>query len=292
MLAEIFLFNFPPLILPVNHFITTWDNETELQFPHHSVYHTMNLNYLFTLTEPLPNHRLRHRRDAVHVGGLSYCSPRDKQKASLNKAALAWTTQLLEPEHRLILINHNYINSCICIRHHVELHGIWHMPSGCDSDRKGTSALAPGNQAEWWDSRFSQPGEQGKKQRLLSECSAISLESYCISLFIKEATSLLHTSHLSFAWSFSYSAKCCAPPLNWQSQRLLPAGQHSKFTALTPCFDNTKPNASAKFPITIVFTFLSPYRISAELQKEGSESQWQTHCRALKSTYSFNLWYS
>lgn len=43
--------------------------------------------------------------------------------------------------------------------------------------------------------------------------------------------------------------KCCAPPLNWQSQRRLPAGQHSKFTALTPPFDNAKPNASAKCPI-------------------------------------------
>lgn len=52
--------------------------------------------------------------------------------------------------------------------------------------------------------------------------------------------------------------KCYAPPLNWQNQRRLPAGQHSKFTALTPPFDNTKPNASAKFPIATQITFLSP----------------------------------
>lgn len=52
--------------------------------------------------------------------------------------------------------------------------------------------------------------------------------------------------------------KGCAPPLNWQSQRQLPAGQHSKFTALTPPFDNTKPHASAKFPIATQITFLSP----------------------------------
>ena len=77
----------------------------------------MKLNYLFTPTEPLPNHTLRPRHKAVRGGDLSYCCPRDKQKASLNKAALALTTQLLETEYRHILINHNYANPCICIEH-------------------------------------------------------------------------------------------------------------------------------------------------------------------------------
>lgn len=62
--------------------------------------------------------------------------------------------------------------------------------------------------------------------------------------------------------------KHCAPPLNWQSQRQLPAGQHSKFTALTPHFDDTKPSASAKFPVAKLFTFLSPNQLPAELQRE------------------------
>lgn len=114
-LLKCFSLIFPLLKLPLNHFITTCDNETKLQFPHHSVYHTMNLNYLFTPAEPLPNHTLRHRHKAVHVGGLPYCCPRDKQQASLNKTALALTTQLLEPDYGHILINHNYANSCICI---------------------------------------------------------------------------------------------------------------------------------------------------------------------------------
>lgn len=49
----------------------------------------------------------------------------------------------------------------------MELQGIWQMPPRCDTARKGMSVFAPGIQAEWWDFRLSQPGEQGKKQRLI-----------------------------------------------------------------------------------------------------------------------------
>lgn len=164
------------------------------------------------------------------------------------------------------------------------------MPLGCDSARKGTSALAPGNQAEWWDS--PNQGNMGRNKDSFKSAVPL-LWKVTVFPYLMRKLPLFFILHI---WVLHgplvIQLNCCAPPLNRQSQRQLPAGQHSKFTALTPRFDNTKPNASAKFQIAILLTFLSPNQLSAELQREGGESQWQTHSRALKSTCSFNLWCS
>lgn len=160
---------FPLLKFPVNHFITVWDNETEFHFPHHKVSTTPWIWTLFTPKETLPNHASWQRQKAVHVGVLQPCCLRDKQKAPLNKAALALTTQLLEPQYGQILIRHNYANSCICIQH---LKETYREPSRSlldvtQPEREPQCFPQKIKLTDWWDSRLSQPGEEGKKQRLV-----------------------------------------------------------------------------------------------------------------------------
>lgn len=160
---------FPLLKFPVNHFITVWDNETEFHFPHHKVSTTPWIWTLFTPKETLPNHASWQRQKAVHVGVLQPCCLRDKQKAPLNKTALALTTQLLEPQYGQILIRHNYANSCICIQH---LEESYREPSRSlldvtQPEREPQCFPQKIKLTDWWDSRLSQPGEEGKKQRLV-----------------------------------------------------------------------------------------------------------------------------
>lgn len=144
----------------------------------------MRLSSTFHITKCLPLHeselslpqkklsltmRQWQRQKAVHVGVLQPCCLRDKQKAPLNKTALALTTQLLEPQYGQILIRHNYANSCICIQH---LEETYREPSRSlldvtQPEREPQCFPQKIKLTDWWDSRLSQPGEEGKKQRLV-----------------------------------------------------------------------------------------------------------------------------
>lgn len=143
-----------------------------------------------------------------------------------------------------------------------ELQGTQQKPSGCDSTRKGTSVLSPENQADWLVRLKALPARGRGKETKACLKQAVQL-LWKVTVFPCLTRKLLLCLMLSI-WVLQcplmIQLKRCAPPLNWQSQRQLPAGQHSKFTALTPPFDNTKPHASAKFPTATQITFLSPHQ--------------------------------